>query len=66
MEISGLAWFLIGGVAGMLLGTLMALNVACEREYTEKVDYYDLDPIEIKTPSYEDMMEYEKYDEWCD
>ena len=66
MEINGLVWFLIGGVAGMLLGALVALNVACERNYTDKVDYYDLDPIEINTPSYDDMMEYENYDECFD
>lgn len=64
MTISGLAWFLIGGVCGCMLGTLMALNVACERQYEDKIDYYDLDPIEINTPSYEDMLEYDQYDEF--
>ena len=64
MTISGLAWFLIGGVAGMMLGTLMALNVACERPFEDKIDYYDLDPIEINTPSYADMLEYDGYDEF--
>ena len=63
MTINGAVWFLVGGLLGTVLGCITAYNMAFARDYGDKVDYYDLDPIEINTPSYEDMMEYETYDE---
>ena len=64
MTVSGMIWFLVGGVIGCMLGGIMAFNVAFAREYSDKVDYYDLDDVEINTPTYEYMLEYDKYDEF--
>lgn len=63
MTINGAIWFMIGGVVGAVLGCVAAYGMAFARDYTEKVDYYDLDPVEINTPTYAEMMEYETYDE---
>lgn len=62
MTISGVVWFVVGGLLGCLIGGVTAYNIAFAREYGDKIDYYDLDPIEIFTPSYEEMEEYEGYD----
>ena len=62
MTVSGMIWFLVGGVLGCFLGGITALNVAFIRDYNDRVDYYDLDPIEINTTSYEDVIKYEDFD----
>lgn len=62
MSINGLVWFLTGGFFGCLLGGIVAYNVAFERDYADSIDFYDLDPIEIETPSYDQMEEYDAYE----
>ena len=64
MTISGMIWFLVGGVIGCILGGITAFNIVYVREYSDKIDYYDLDDVEMNAPSYEDMLEYYKYDEF--
>ena len=62
MTINGAVWFMIGGVIGAVLGCVTAYGMAFARDYAEANDYYD--PIEIETPSYEDMLEFDEYDAW--
>ena len=62
MTINGAVWFVVGGLLGALLGGITAYNMVFAREYGEYTDYYELDPIEVETPSYEQMKEYEDLD----
>ena len=62
MTINGAVWFMVGGVIGAVLGCVTAYGIALARDYAEANDYYD--PIEIETPSYEDMLEFDEYDAW--
>ena len=62
MTINGAVWFVVGGVIGAVLGCVTAYGMAFARDYAEANDHYD--PIEIETPSYEDMLEFDEYDAW--
>ena len=62
MSVSNMVWCIFGGVFGALLGASVTMGVLCNRLYTEPDDYYELDDFEVKTPSYEEMKEFEDYD----
>ena len=66
MTISNFMFAVTGGVLGSFITIIIAGVMLARREYVEDNDYYPLDPIEVQTPSYREMEEFENYDEGFD